>query len=124
MVAWCRPFEIDLIGAFVSALADIASLGEQTQQHAMRAEDVLTALEDREARRAVRDASVIRAIRGHSRGHGEAPGLRNVCAVRRQARTGINPQTREPTQIAASKSAKFAIGSEFEQRVDVSASSS
>jgi hypothetical protein len=40
-----------------SALEDLKGLSMQTQQHAMRAEDVLTALEDREARRAVREAS-------------------------------------------------------------------
>jgi DNA-binding protein HU-beta len=36
----------------------------------------------------------------------------------RQARTGMNPQTREPIQIAASKSAKFTVGSDFKKRVN------
>lgn len=41
-----------------SALEEVASLSETTQQHAMRAEDSLTSLEDREARRAIRNAAV------------------------------------------------------------------
>jgi hypothetical protein len=46
-----------------SVLVDVESLIDKTQQHAMRAEDVLTALEDREARRAVRNAAADPRVR-------------------------------------------------------------
>ena len=42
----------------------------------------------------------------------------------RQARSGVNPQTREPIQIPASKSAKFTVGADFKRRVNGSADSS
>jgi DNA-binding protein HU-beta len=45
------------------------------------------------------------------------PGFGTFAPVARAARTGMNPQTREPIQIAASKSAKFTLGSEFKKRV-------
>jgi DNA-binding protein HU-beta len=38
----------------------------------------------------------------------------------RSARTGMNPQTREPIQIAASKSVKFTVGSELKKLVNQS----
>jgi hypothetical protein len=46
-----------------SALEEIAGLVDTTQQHAMRAEDVLTSLEDREARRAIRSAATDPRVR-------------------------------------------------------------
>lgn len=45
------------------------------------------------------------------------PGFGTFAPVARAARTGMNPQTREPIQIAASKSAKFTLGSDFKKRV-------
>jgi len=36
----------------------------------------------------------------------------------RSARTGMNPQTREPIQIAASKGVKFTAGSELKKLVN------
>ena len=46
------------------------------------------------------------------------PGFGTFAPTARQARTGMNPQTREPIQIAASKSAKFTVGSDFKKRVN------
>jgi DNA-binding protein HU-beta len=45
------------------------------------------------------------------------PGFGTFAPVERAARTGMNPQTREPIQIAASKSAKFTLGSDFKKRI-------
>ena len=36
----------------------------------------------------------------------------------RQARSGMNPQTREPIQIAASKSVRFTVGADLKRRVN------
>jgi DNA-binding protein HU-beta len=52
------------------------------------------------------------------------PGFGTFAPSARKARTGMNPQTREPIQIAASKSVKFSVGSEFKKRVNGSANSS
>jgi DNA-binding protein HU-beta len=46
------------------------------------------------------------------------PGFGTFAPSARKARTGMNPQTREPIQIAASKSVKFAVGSDFKRRVN------
>ena len=46
------------------------------------------------------------------------PGFGTFAPSARKARTGMNPQTREPIQIAASKSVKFTVGSEFKRRVN------
>jgi DNA-binding protein HU-beta len=46
------------------------------------------------------------------------PGFGTFAPVARAARTGMNPQTREPIQIAASKSAKFTVGSDFKKRIN------
>lgn len=46
------------------------------------------------------------------------PGFGTFAPSARQARTGMNPQTREPIQIAASKSAKFTVGSDFKKRIN------
>ncbi|MDP9334370.1 MAG: HU family DNA-binding protein [Actinomycetota bacterium] len=46
------------------------------------------------------------------------PGFGTFAPSARQARSGVNPQTREPIQIAASKSVKFTVGSEFKKRVN------
>jgi DNA-binding protein HU-beta len=52
------------------------------------------------------------------------PGFGTFAPSARKARTGMNPQTREPIQIAASKSVKFSVGSEFKKRVNATANSS
>jgi DNA-binding protein HU-beta len=46
------------------------------------------------------------------------PGFGTFAQSFRQARTGMNPQTREPIQIAASKSVKFTVGADFKKRVN------
>jgi DNA-binding protein HU-beta len=46
------------------------------------------------------------------------PGFGTFAPVARAARTGMNPQTREPIEIAASKSAKFTVGSDFKKRIN------
>ena len=46
------------------------------------------------------------------------PGFGTFAPSARKARTGMNPQTREPIQIAASKSVKFTVGSDFKKRVN------
>ena len=46
------------------------------------------------------------------------PGFGTFAPTARQARTGMNPQTREPIQIAASTSVKFTVGSAFKKRVN------
>jgi DNA-binding protein HU-beta len=48
------------------------------------------------------------------------PGFGTFAPSARAARTGMNPQTREPIQIAASKSVKFTVGSDFKKRVNSS----
>jgi DNA-binding protein HU-beta len=48
------------------------------------------------------------------------PGFGTFAQSARSARTGMNPQTREPIQIAASKSAKFTVGSDFKKRLNAS----
>jgi DNA-binding protein HU-beta len=46
------------------------------------------------------------------------PGFGTFAPSARQARTGMNPQTREPIQIAASTSVKFTVGSAFKRQVN------
>ena len=46
------------------------------------------------------------------------PGFGTFAPSARQARSGVNPQTREPIQIAASKSVRFTVGSDFKRRVN------
>jgi DNA-binding protein HU-beta len=46
------------------------------------------------------------------------PGFGTFAPSARKARTGMNPQTREPIQIAASTSVKFAVGSVFKKRLN------
>jgi DNA-binding protein HU-beta len=46
------------------------------------------------------------------------PGFGTFAPSARKARTGMNPQTREPIQIAASKTVKFTVGSDFKKRVN------
>lgn len=46
------------------------------------------------------------------------PGFGTFAPSERAARTGMNPQTREPIQIKASKSVKFTVGSDFKKRVN------
>ena len=48
------------------------------------------------------------------------PGFGTFAPSARKARTGMNPQTREPIQIAASKTVKFTVGSDFKKRVNSS----
>ena len=45
------------------------------------------------------------------------PGFGAFAPVARSARVGRNPQTGEPVQIAASKSAKFTVGKKFKDQV-------
>ena len=52
------------------------------------------------------------------------PGFGTFAPSARQARSGVNPQTRERIQIAASKSVRFTVGADFKRRVDRSADSS
>jgi DNA-binding protein HU-beta len=46
------------------------------------------------------------------------PGFGTFAPSPRKARTGMNPQTREPMQIPASMSVKFTIGSAFKKSVN------
>jgi DNA-binding protein HU-beta len=46
------------------------------------------------------------------------PGFGTFAPSERKARTGMNPQTREPIQIAASTSAKFTLGADFKKRLN------
>ena len=46
------------------------------------------------------------------------PRFGTFAISQRSARTGMNPQTREPIQIAASKSVKFTVGSELKKLVN------
>ena len=46
------------------------------------------------------------------------PGFGTFAPSARQARSGVHPQTREPIQIAASKSVRFTVGSDFKRRVN------
>ncbi|MDQ1434008.1 MAG: DNA-binding protein HU-beta [Actinomycetota bacterium] len=46
------------------------------------------------------------------------PGFGTFAPSFRNARTGMNPQTREPLQIPASTTAKFTVGSEFKNRLN------
>lgn len=46
------------------------------------------------------------------------PRFGTFALSQRSARTGMNPQTREPIQIAASKSVKFTVGSELKKLVN------
>jgi DNA-binding protein HU-beta len=46
------------------------------------------------------------------------PRFGTFAQSQRSARTGMNPQTREPIQIAASKSVKFTVGSELKKLVN------
>jgi DNA-binding protein HU-beta len=48
------------------------------------------------------------------------PGFGTFAPSARKARTGMNRQTREPIQIAASKTVKFTVGSDFKKRVNSS----
>ena len=48
------------------------------------------------------------------------PGFGTFAPTDRKARTGMNPQTRAPIEIPASKSVKFAVGSEFKKRINPS----
>jgi DNA-binding protein HU-beta len=45
------------------------------------------------------------------------PGFGSFQRVERSARVGRNPQTGEPVQIKASKSAKFTVGKKFKDQV-------
>jgi DNA-binding protein HU-beta len=46
------------------------------------------------------------------------PGFGTFAPSARKARTGVNPQTREPIQIPASTSVKFTVGSAFKKSVN------
>ena len=46
------------------------------------------------------------------------PGFGTFAPSARKARTGMNPQTVSPIQIAASKTVKFTVGSDFKKRVN------
>ena len=46
------------------------------------------------------------------------PGFGTFAPSARQARSGVNPQTREPIQIPASQSVRFTLGSDFKRRVN------
>ena len=46
------------------------------------------------------------------------PGFGTFAPSARKARSGVHPQTREPIQIAASKSVRFTVGSDFKRRVN------
>ncbi|GIU90592.1 MAG: DNA-binding protein HU-beta [Acidimicrobiia bacterium] len=46
------------------------------------------------------------------------PGFGTFAPSERSARTGMNPQTREPIQIPASKSVKFTVGSDFKKQLN------
>ena len=45
------------------------------------------------------------------------PGFGTFAPTLRKARTGMDPQTREPVQIPDRKSAKFTVGSKFKAPV-------
>ena len=45
-------------------------------------------------------------------------GFGKFHVAERGARQGVHPRTGEPIQIAASKSVKFTVGSEFKRRVN------
>jgi DNA-binding protein HU-beta len=46
------------------------------------------------------------------------PGFGNWSRTQRAARTGRNPRTGEPVQIAASKAVKFSVGADFKKKVN------
>lgn len=46
------------------------------------------------------------------------PSLGSFQVARRKARTGINPKTKEPIQIKASKTVKFKIGKELRDQIN------
>ena len=48
------------------------------------------------------------------------PGFGTFAPSLRKARTGMNPQTREPIQIPERKSVKFTVGSKFKAHVQSS----
>jgi DNA-binding protein HU-beta len=46
------------------------------------------------------------------------PSFGTLAPSARKARSGMHPRTREPIHIAASKSVKFTVGSDFKKRVN------
>jgi DNA-binding protein HU-beta len=46
------------------------------------------------------------------------PGFGAWSRTQRAARTGRNPRTGEPVQIAASKAVKFSVGADFKKKVN------
>jgi len=46
------------------------------------------------------------------------PGFGSWSRTQRAARTGRNPRTGEPVQIAAAKAVKFSVGADFKKKVN------
>jgi DNA-binding protein HU-beta len=87
-------------GELVDAIASSASLSKADAESALN--------------------SFINAVQGAVAGGDKVtlPGFGTFAPSARAARTGMNPQTREPIQIPASKSVKFTVGSDFKKRVN------
>jgi len=84
-------------GELVDAIAADANLTKTDAEHALNA--FISAVRGAVAR----DEKVV------------LPGFGTFQQSQRAARTGMNPQTREPIQIAASKSVRFSVGSDFKK---------
>jgi DNA-binding protein HU-beta len=87
-------------GELVDAIASDANLSKADAEHAVNA--FVTAV-----RTAVANGEKV-----------ALPGFGTFQQSHRAARTGMNPQTREPIQIKASKSVKFSVGTEFKKLVN------
>src|SRR3954452_8751629 len=87
-------------GELVDAIANDANLSKADAEHAVNA--FVSAV-----RTAVANGEKV-----------ALPGFGTFQQSHRAARTGMNPQTREPIQIAASKSVKFSVGTEFKKLVN------
>ena len=87
-------------GELVEAIANASNLSKADAENALNA--FITSVQS-----AVADGDKV-----------TLPGFGTFAPSARAARTGMNPQTREPIQIAASKSVKFTVGSEFKKRVN------
>ena len=87
-------------GELVDAIASTASLTKTDAENALNA--------------------FISSVQGAVAGGDKVtlPGFGTFAPSERAARTGMNPQTREPIQIKASKSVKFTVGSDFKKRVN------
>jgi DNA-binding protein HU-beta len=76
-----------------------------------------TGLRTADARRAV-DSVIATVQKSLKRGEDVSlTGFGRFSVVKRAARTGVNPQTREPIRIRASKAAKFTPGAGLKEAV-------